>query len=42
MKQKRVKLSISITVVILLIELSSVFIEAAKAQQPQQSSQRQL
>jgi S1-C subfamily serine protease len=42
MKQKRVKLSISITVVILLIELSSVFIGAAKAQQPQQSSQRQL
>ena len=42
MKQKRVKLSISITVVILLIELSSVFIGGAKAQQPQQSSQRQL
>jgi S1-C subfamily serine protease len=42
MKQKRVKLSISIAVVMLLIGLSSVFIGAAKAQQPQQSSQRQL
>ena len=42
MKQKRVKLSISIAVVILLIGLSSVFIGAAKAQEPQQSSQRQL
>jgi len=42
MKQKRVKLSISIAVVMLLIGLSSVFIGAAKAQQPQQSSQKQL
>jgi S1-C subfamily serine protease len=41
MKQKRVKLSISIAVVMLLIGLSSVFIGAAKAQQPQQSSQKQ-
>ncbi len=42
MKHKRVKLSISIAVVIFLTGLSSVFIGAAKAQQPQQPSQRQL
>jgi S1-C subfamily serine protease len=38
---KQLKLSISIAVVMLLIGLSSVFIGAAKAQQPQQSSQKQ-